>query len=112
MSETPDLTLIDMTPLDSLEIESFDVFKNLILIDKLKPSVALRKVMDEYNCSEIHGMTVIRLIEFTYPELDITQNNFTFKIHDSGYPRVQVELDDEGFDKLVEETRILPPTEW
>lgn len=112
MSDKPDLTLIDMSPLDSMKKESFDVFKNMILIDKLKPSVALRKIMDEHNCPDLHGMTVIHLIEFTYPELDISQNNFTYKINDSGYPRVQVDLDDEAFDKLVEETRILPPTEW
>jgi len=95
--------------IDSIPKESFEKYKSWVNTDKLSPSAALHKFMTEYQCPNPDSSIIIRLIEFTFPEVDISRNNFTFKIHDSGYPTIEKGLDDNGFDELVEEMRTLPP---
>jgi len=92
-----------------MEKESFEKYKDWVVKDKLSPSAALRKFMEENQCPNPGSSITIRLIEFTYPEIDISRNNFTFKIHDSGYPYSEDELNDKSFNCLVEEMRSLPP---
>jgi len=99
---------ISNTHLESIPVESFEKYKDWVVIDKLSPSVALHKFMDENQCPNPDSSITIRLIEFAYPEIDISRNNFTFKIQDSGYPYTKKELNDDSFDELVEEMRTLP----
>lgn len=112
MVKKTNLIVISNTSIEKIPEEVFSEYKNWVLKDGLAPSVALNKFMNEYQCPNPDSSIVIHLIEFTYPEVDISRNNFTYKIHDSGYPHVQKELNDSGFDKLVEEMRTLPPEEW
>jgi len=112
MRDKPHLILIDMEPLDKLPRESYDAFKELILGHCLKPSIALHKIMEKYKCDRIDTSSIIHLVEHAYPEIDISRNSFTFKINDSGYPNTKMELNNDGFDELVEEMRTLPPMEW
>jgi len=109
MKDKSNLVSISNTHLDSISIESFEKYKDWVINDKLSPSAALHKFMDESQCPNPDSSITIRLVEFTYPEIDISRNNFTFKIHDSGYPFTKKELGDNDFDALVEEMRTLPP---
>jgi len=109
MNDESNLTSISSTHLDSIPKEAFENYKSWVVNDKLSPSAALHKFMDENQCPNPDSSITIRLIEFTYPEIDISRNNFTFKIHDSGYPNTKSELNDKSFDELVEEMRFLPP---
>ena len=70
MSEKPNLTLFDTSPLDSLPKESLDDFKSMVLTDAIKPSIALRTIMEKYKCSAPHVTTVVQLLKLTYPSID------------------------------------------
>ncbi|MFK5948227.1 MAG: hypothetical protein QM500_05615 [Methylococcales bacterium] len=98
-----------MEPLGKLPRKAYDDFKNFVLKDKLKPSTALYKIMEKHEIHRLDSSNIFHLIELTYPEIDISRNNFTFKIHDSGYSYTVQELNDKQFDELVEEMRTLPP---
>lgn len=112
MPDNADILVLTPTPLSNVAQEAFDDFRRWVLTDGLKPSAALHKFMDKYACSNPDSLMPIRFVEFTYPDIDISRNSFTFKVHDSGYPRVKKEMNDGDFDKLVEEMRTLPPIEW
>jgi len=99
---------ISSSHIDSIPKKSFGKYKVWVVNDKLSPSAALHKFMTENQCPNPDSSIIIRLIEFTLPEVDISRNSFTFKIHDSGYPTIEEELSDNGFDALVEEMRTLP----
>lgn len=45
--------------------ESFDEFKNWVLVDGLKPSVALRKFMDKYRYPKPDSSIPVELIKYT-----------------------------------------------
>ncbi|MBI3562622.1 MAG: hypothetical protein HY080_12995 [Gammaproteobacteria bacterium] len=109
MTHDSNLICISTTPINKIPKESFDDFKHWVLADGLKPSVALRKLMEKYSCPNPDSSITIRLVEFAYPEIDISRNSFTFKIHGSGYPYIQEDINDDDFDKLIEEMRLLPP---
>lgn len=110
MPDKPDLTLINTTPLSDLPGESLEDFKTWVLNDGLPPSVALRMMMDKYNCPTPDATVAIRLIELTYPDIDISRCNFTFKITDSGYPNSDSnQFSDSDFDFAVEELRTIEP---
>ena len=99
-------------PVD-LPMEFADNFKRWVLMDKLKPSVALRKLMEKYNCSEMDVAVPIKLLELTYPDINVTCNGFRFKIVDSAYPNSDPkQFSDEDFDQGIEELLSLPPAEW
>ncbi len=53
MSDKPNLTLINTTPRDALPMASLDDFKQWILHDTVKPSLAIRKLMDKYSCPDL-----------------------------------------------------------
>ena len=108
MTDKPDLISISTTPISKVPKESFEEYKHWVLSDGLKPSAALREFMDAYNCPNPDSSITIRLVEFTYPEIDISRNSFTFKIHDSGYPYIQGQLSDNDFDELIEAMLSLP----
>lgn len=112
MSDKADIVVLSTTPLSSIPSEAFEDFRRWVLTDGLTPSAALRKFMEKYACPNPDSLILIRFVEFTYPEIDISRNSFTFKIHDSGYPHVQKIINDVEFNKLVEEMRTLPPIEW
>ena len=110
MADKPDLTLINTTPLSDLPAQSLEDFKAWVLNDGLQPSAALRKLMNKYNCQNPDSSLPIRLVELTYPEIDISRCNFTFKITDSGYPNSDPKhYSDSDFDDAVEELRTIEP---
>jgi len=110
MTDKPNLTLIHTTPLTDLPKESLEDFKGWVLIDGLAPSAALRKMMEKYDCPKPDSSVPIRMIELTFPEIDISRGNFTFKITDSGYPNGNLEqFSDADFDAAVEELRNMEP---
>jgi len=104
MHDKPDLTLIKTEPIDKLPMASLADFKQWILDEKLKPSVALRQLMQKYDCPNIHDMTVIELLRLTYPDIDLGDNGLRFKIIDFGYPNSDPKLfNDDDFNKGIEE---------
>jgi len=113
MTNKPNLTLIDMKPLDDLPKEAYGDFKEFILGGCLKPSVALRKVMEKYECNEVHVTSVVHLLEYAYPDIDIGRQGFRFKIVDSAYPNSDPQqFSDNDFDDGIEELLSLPPVTW
>lgn len=110
MAKKPELFLYKAKPIQDLPAESAEVFKNWIVNDGLKPSVALRKFMEKYECPDLHPTIVVRLLEITYPDLDVGREGFRFRIVDSAYPNsVPDQFSDDDFDKGVEELLALPP---
>ncbi len=103
MTNKPNLVLITTTPITQVPRESFDEFKHWVLVDGLKPSAALRKFMDKYQCPKPDSSIPIELIKYTYPDFDISSKSFTFKIHDSGYPYILTDFNDNDFDQLIQE---------
>jgi len=112
MPDNADIVILSTTPVANIPKESFEDFKRWVLVEGLKPSAALHKFMEKYNCPNPDSSITIRFIEYVYPEIDISRNSFTFRIHDSGYPYVQKIMNDDDFDGLVEEMRNLPPLKW
>jgi hypothetical protein len=110
MSKKPDLFLFTTTPITSLPMESAEDFKRWVLVDGLKPSVALRKLMEKYKCPKLDVSIPIDLLRFTYPDIDIGRQGFRFRIVDSAYPNSDPkQFSDEDFDKGIEELLALPP---
>jgi len=113
MADKPDLTLIDTTPFNTLPRDSFDHYKKWVLEEELSPSVAIHKFMEKYNCPDLHVMTVVHMLEHTYPDVDIGRRGFRFRIVDSAYPNSDPkQFSDKDFDKGIEELLSLPPVEW
>lgn len=108
--DRPDLFVFTTTPITEIPKESYDEFKNWVLNDGLKPSVALRKLMDKYNCQKLDVSIPIHLVEQTYPDIDIARRGFRFRIVDSAYPNSDPnQFSDQDFDKGIEELCSLPP---
>jgi len=109
MTDKPDLTLIDMEPLDQLPKEAYSDFKNLVLDNSFKPSKALYSIMDKYNCDNVHVLSVVHLLEYAYPELDINLQGFKSRLIDAAYPENQNRFSDDDFDAGIAELLSLPP---
>ena len=113
MADKSDFAVVQNAPCTNLPLESAEEFKKWVLVDNLKPSVALRKLMDQYNTPNPDPNVAIELIELTYPELDAARLGFRFKVIDSAYPNSDpTQFSDEDFDKGIEELRSLPPEKW
>jgi len=113
MSDKPHLTLFDTTPLDNLTKESLEDFKQWVLQDEIKPSVALRRAMKKYNCPKIHTTSVVHFLNLTYPNIDIGHGGFRFRIVDSAYPDSDPnQFSDDDFDKGIEELLKHPTGGW
>ena len=109
MSNKPDLTLINTAPITLLPKESAEEFKRWLLIDGLKPSVALRRLMEKYNCPKPDVSVPIDLLRHVYPKLDISRQGFRFRLVDSAYPNSDPrQFSDEDFDKGIAELLSLP----
>lgn len=109
MSNKPDLTLINTAPITSLPKESAEEFKRWLLIDGLKPLVALRRLMEKYNCPKPDVSVPIDLLRYAYPSLDISRQGFRFCLVDSAYPNSDPrQFSDEDFDKGITEPLSLP----
>ncbi len=110
MTDRPNLTLITTTPITQLPEESAHDFKRWVLEDGLKPSVALRKLMEKYNCPTPDTSVPIQLLELTYPNMDTARRGFRFKVVDSAYPTSDpAQFSDQDFDAGVEELLALAP---
>ena len=110
MSDEPNLVSFTTTPLTSIPQESLGDFKKWVQDDGLKPSAALRKIMDKYDCPNLDSSVLFGLIEYTFPQIDISRCAFTFKINDSGYPNSNPErYSDKDFDEAIDELKSLPP---
>lgn len=110
MSKKSDLFLFTTTPPTDLPMESADDFKHWVLVDGLKPSVALRKLMQKYNCPTMDVSIPIDLVRLTYPNIDIALHGFRFRMVDSAYPNSDpAQFSDEDFDKGIEELLSHPP---
>lgn len=109
MSDKSDLTLINTAPITSLPQESAEEFKRWVLVDGLKPSVALRQLMEKYRCPNPDVSVPIDLLRHTYPDLDISRQGFRFRLVDSAYPNSDPgQFSDEDFDKGIAELLSLP----
>ncbi|MBI3562620.1 MAG: hypothetical protein HY080_12985 [Gammaproteobacteria bacterium] len=110
MAKKPNLVLITTLPITKVPRESFDEYKRWVLVDGLKPSIALRKFMDTYNCPKPDTSIPITLVEYTFPDIDIARLGFRFRINDSAYPNSDPkQFSDEDFDKGIEELLALSP---
>jgi len=99
MPDKPNLTFINTTPRDALPMKSLDDFKQWILHDNVKPSLAVSKLMGKYNCLDIHVTTVVELLNLAYPDIDIDRGGFRFRIIDSAYPNSDPkQFSDNDFD--------------
>lgn len=93
----------------SLPQESAEEFKRWLLVDRLKPSVALRRLMEKYNCPKLDVSVPIDLLRHVYPKLDISRQGFRFRLVDSAYPNSDPrQFSDEDFDKGIAELLSLP----
>lgn len=109
MTDKPPLTSITTTPINELPKESLVAFKQWVLDEGMKPSKALRKVMEEFDCPTLDPSVPIQLIELTYPNIDLARKGFRFRIIDSAYPHSDSnEFSDEDFDEGVAELLKLP----
>ena len=107
------LTPISTTPINKLPEDSFNKFKQWVLQEGLKPSVAIRKFMQVYNCPDLHVTTVVHLLEYTYPDVDIGRKGFRFSIVDSAYPNSDPkQFSDDDFDNGIAEILALPNGGW
>ena len=98
---------------DQLPQSSVEDFKRWVIDDGMKPSLALRKLMKKYNAEHLDSSIPIKLVELTYPDIDVSRGNFTFKIVDSAYPNSNpAQYGDNDFDTSIEELLSLPPQEW
>ncbi len=113
MANKPELSVFTNKPLVSISKESFDDFKRWVRVDGIKPSVSLRQVMKKYDCPTPGPSLAISMVEFAYPEIDITSKGFRFRINDSAYPNSDPnQFSDEDFDKGIEEILALPNGGW
>jgi len=113
MDNKPNLILINTRPIDDLPMESLEDFKHWVLKDDLKPSIALHKLMDKYNCPKINVSTVVQLLRLTFPKIDIGAYGYRNKIIDSAYPNSDPDqFCDDDFDKGIEELLSLPNGGW
>ncbi|MBI3562619.1 MAG: hypothetical protein HY080_12980 [Gammaproteobacteria bacterium] len=109
MSKKPHLFLFTTTPITKIPKESFDDFKHWVLVDGLKPSVALRKMMGKYQCPQVDVSVPIECVKFTYPNIDIALNGFMFRMIDSAYPNSDpTQFSDKDFDQGLAEVLAHP----
>ncbi len=107
---TPKLTLINTAPMTKLPQESASDFKRWVLEDGMKPSAALRLLMEKYQCNKLDPYVPIELLQITYPELDTARRGFGFRIIDSAYPASDTaQFSDNDFDDGIAELLSLPP---
>jgi len=111
-SKKANLFPINTTPVDSVPVEAYDEFKQMVLQGGLKPSEAIRTIIKKYDCSDMHDTTVIHFLRRTYPDVDLGRRGFRFKIIDSAYPQNPGQFSDDDFDKGIEELLSLPPVEY
>jgi hypothetical protein len=110
MSDKPILTVIHNEPIQTMPDGSLDQFVSWINRDELNPSAAVRKLVQQYNLKKLDSSVIVRYIEMTFPDIDLS--TFTFQIHDSGYPFGDLaDLSDEQFDSKIKQLRENPP-EW
>lgn len=113
MRKPPDLILMTKRTLADIPREASDDFKRWVLVEQLKPSVALRRLMDSYDCPRLDVSAPIKLIELTYPDINLGRGGFRFRIVDSAYPNSDPkQCSDEDFDKGIEEILSLPNGGW
>lgn len=113
MTDKVELSLIHTAPIINLPIASAEYFRRLVLEDGCRPSVALRKMMREYDISFIDSSVPIQLLEITYPEIDLARQGFRFRVIDSAYPNGDVsQFGDAEFDSGVADLLLLPPEVW
>jgi hypothetical protein len=99
MQKPTPLFLVTKKTLADIPREAADDFKRWVLEDKLKPSVALRRLMDEYKCPILDFTAPIKLIQLTYPDIDFDRGGFRFRIVDSAYPNSDPkQFSDDDFD--------------
>ena len=110
MQDKPDLVLYDSTPISNLPGESLTEFKQWVLNDGLKPSVALRRLMEKYDCTKLDSSVPINMVKYAYPDIDIAMLGLRSRIVDSDYPNSKPDqFSDEDFDKGIEELLSYPP---
>ena len=104
------VTPITTTPITELPMESLSAFKHWVLDEGIKPSAALRKLMEVYNCPTPDPSVPVQLVELTYPNIDLARQGFRFRIVDSAYPNSDPnQFSDRDFDEGIEELLKLPP---
>ena len=104
------MTPITTTPITNLPKESLSAFKHCVLDKGIKPSAALRKLMEVYNCPTPDPSVPVQLVELTYPNFDSARQDFRFRIVDSAYPNSDPnQFSDRDFDEDIEELLKLPP---
>lgn len=85
-------------------------FKHWVLVDGMKPSTALRKIMEKYDCPHPDPALPIYLARYTWDDLDLGRTGLRFQILDSGYPNCDPsQFSDDDFDAGLTHLLSLPP---
>jgi hypothetical protein len=96
-----DLTIHEARRPSDPSPEAYDDFKKWVMIDKLKPSQVVKKVIEKYP-KKLTCFDIVNLMEFANP--DIMVNQFSGRLIDSNYPDENCEdyYTDEFFDSQIE----------
>lgn len=85
-------------------------FKQWVLVDGMKPSAALRKIMEKYHCPSPDPALPIYLARYTWDDLDLGRTGLRARILDSAYPNSDPnEFGDDDFDAGLAHLLALPP---
>lgn len=85
-----------------LPAEVFQLFKQWVG-QGMKPSTAIRKLMQSYRATLFEPDAIIHMLNLTYPDFDIQRGGLRFKINDSNYPHSDpLQFSDDDFDAAVE----------
>lgn len=113
MKDKPDLFLYSSEPLSDLPKKAFEDFKESVVIQRLKPSLAIHHLMDKYECKSLDSSVVISLVEHTFPEINVAAGGFRAKVVDAAYPSdCNEEFGDRDFDKGINELLLHPTKGW
>ncbi len=72
MSETSQKAMIELPE------EILADFRQWVLVDGMKPSAALRKIMEKYNCPHPGSALPIYLARYTWDDLDLGRTGLRF----------------------------------
>ena len=107
--------LINTEGLKALPLETHKDFKSWIESGET-PSAALNKFIAKYKLDSEYRdvfspVIILRLLELTYPDIQLELEAFRSRLVDSGYPFVSDEdMNDELFDEIIKRIKDAPPS--
>lgn len=95
------LTLYYNEPVQSIPLESKDIFVELIKSGQ-SPSMALQSIIDQYQVKRLDHSITLALLRAAYPETDFMDEGLKSRIIDADYPNHKSDLSDKELDEIIE----------